>query len=169
MHPALPTNLVYQALSIKGLATTISASSEQSSIAISTVPHNSKAQELLALVAKYTSTVPPRPAAFHQRASQQDVVLLTGSTGGFGSHILVELVADPSVEKVFLFNRGPGSRERQLRSLQKLGLDAGCLSSPKLVFLEGDLGACMFGLGSPRYKEVCWNLSRAQSILLRHR
>lgn len=73
-------------------------------------------------------------------SSGRMVVLLTGSTGGLGSHILEILLALPSVERVYAFNRRgrtPAS-ERQRDGFLDRALDLKLLSSDKLIYLEGD-------------------------------
>ncbi|KAJ7277843.1 male sterility protein-domain-containing protein [Mycena rebaudengoi] len=73
-------------------------------------------------------------------SSGRMVVLLTGSTGGLGSHILEILLALPSVERVYAFNRRgrtPAS-ERQSDGFLDCALDLKLLSSDKLIYLEGD-------------------------------
>ncbi|KAF7340997.1 Acetyl-CoA synthetase-like protein [Mycena sanguinolenta] len=85
------------------------------------------------------------------------VVLLTGSTGGLGSHILEILLALPSIDRVYACNRkGKISvLERQKEAFVDRALDVGLLSSDKLVCLECDTAKekiwdylSMFG---PRY------------------
>ncbi|KAJ7157427.1 putative aminoadipate reductase [Mycena filopes] len=76
------------------------------------------------------------------------VVLLTGSTGGLGSHILEILLRLPSVECVYTLNRH-GKRpvaERQTRAFLDRDLDVALLSSEKLIFLEGEAAEPDLGL-----------------------
>ncbi|KAF8215612.1 acetyl-CoA synthetase-like protein [Mycena galopus ATCC 62051] len=73
-------------------------------------------------------------------SSSGTVILLTGSTGGLGSHILETLLSLSSIHRVYAFNRGgriPVS-ERQKEAFVDRALDATLLSSEKLVYLEGD-------------------------------
>jgi hypothetical protein len=76
------------------------------------------------------------------------VILLTGSTGGLGSHILEILLRLSSVERVYAFNRR-GKRpvsERQREAFLDRALDVTLLSTDKLVFLEGDTAKEDLGL-----------------------
>ncbi|KAJ6578491.1 acetyl-CoA synthetase-like protein [Mycena capillaripes] len=76
------------------------------------------------------------------------VILLTGSTGGLGSHLLEILLRLSSVERVYAFNRR-GKRpvsERQREAFLDRALDATLLSSDKLVYLEGDTAKEDLGL-----------------------
>ncbi|KAJ7688597.1 hypothetical protein B0H17DRAFT_1160269 [Mycena rosella] len=75
------------------------------------------------------------------------VVLLTGSTGGLGSHILDMLLSLDSVERVYAFNRrGRNISERQKEAFVDRGLDVELLTSKKLVYLEGDTSRSDLGL-----------------------
>lgn len=67
------------------------------------------------------------------------VVLLTGSTGNLGSHILASLLLCPWVSKVFTLDRGTSPREKLKASFKDRGLVLDLLQSEKLVTLTGDL------------------------------
>lgn len=84
------------------------------------------------------------------------VILVTGTTGSFGSHILAKLLLDSSVTKIFALNRpGQGSVvERQQGAFSTWGLDLSLLHSPKLVLLEAELTKESFGLPQDLYKEI---------------
>ncbi|KAJ7045248.1 putative aminoadipate reductase [Mycena alexandri] len=79
------------------------------------------------------------------------VVLLTGSTGGIGSHILEILLRLPSVECVYAFNRAGRTSvaERQTQAFVERALDVKLLASEKLVCLEGEASKADLGLPSP--------------------
>lgn len=84
------------------------------------------------------------------------VVLLTGSTGGLGSHILEILLSLASVERVYAFNRHgriPVSG-RQTAAFVDRALDVKLLSSEKLVYLEGDTTKSDLGLPPGVWKTV---------------
>ncbi|KAF7296637.1 Aminoadipate reductase [Mycena chlorophos] len=109
-----------------------------------------------AMIAKYSqgfnsaqlATSPSRPCG--------SVVLLTGSTGGLGSHILELLLRLSSVDRVYAFNR-PGRfsvAERQSAAFREHALDAELLKSSKLVYLEGDSGRADLGLSAEMYDEL---------------
>ncbi|KAJ7855599.1 hypothetical protein B0H14DRAFT_3645801 [Mycena olivaceomarginata] len=92
------------------------------------------------MVAKYSEGF-EEVVNFHgKKRSTGAVVLLTGSTGGLGSHILDLLLSLPSVERVYAFNRRGriAVSERQSEAFVDRDLDLQLLSSDKLVYLEGD-------------------------------
>ncbi|KAF8174362.1 hypothetical protein K438DRAFT_1849366 [Mycena galopus ATCC 62051] len=81
-------------------------------------------------------------------SSTGTVILLTGSTGGLGSHLLEKLLSLPSIQRVYAFNRGgriPVS-ERQKEAFVNRALDVTLLSSEKLVYLEGHTSKADLGL-----------------------
>jgi hypothetical protein len=87
----------------------------------------------------------------------QDVILLTGSTGGLGSQMLIGLLGDSKVAKVYALNRASARSsplERHQKTFEDRGLDVVLLQSPKLVFLEGEASLERLGLSSDQYEEV---------------
>jgi hypothetical protein len=102
-------------------------------------------------VANMTSDVRPSNALTGQ------VLLLTGTTGGLGSHLLRDACENKKVIRVYAFNR-PQRRgslaQRQRDVLREHGLDEGIVDNEKIVLLEGDLTAEHFGLEESLYKEV---------------
>ena len=117
-----------------------------------------KAQEMERLLGKYTNAFPvhiPAPGSNNQ-AQVSDVILLTGSTGRVGCHLLAQLVSHASVTKVYALNRKGCSdvKERQREAFRMWGLDAELADFAKVIFLEGDLSKVDLGLGEQIYAEV---------------
>lgn len=86
------------------------------------------------------------------------VVLLTGSTGNIGSHILEALLREPRILRIYTFNR-PSSRQvslldRHRDRFEDKGFDKALLSSEKLVFLEGDASQDCLGVPPLIFNEV---------------
>ena len=119
----LPPNFVYQALSISALARLISNAVTVDASQGPVPSGDDRAQQLLELVARFTANFPTRPSTVLPRPVGKDVILLTGSTGAFGCHILAELLIDPSVEKVYVLNKGLRSRDRQLANMRRRCVD----------------------------------------------
>ncbi|KAJ7715960.1 acetyl-CoA synthetase-like protein [Mycena metata] len=90
------------------------------------------------------------------KASAGTVVLLTGSTGSLGTHLLQILLNLASVRRVYAFNRRGKSplAERQKAAFLDRGLDAEILSSDKLMYLEGDAASPNLGLPLDLWTEV---------------
>ena len=85
------------------------------------------------------------------------VVLLTGSTGALGSHLLASLLQDKTVKRVYALNRLSASSPtvgRQKIGFVDQGLDTELLSSNKLVFIDGDISKTNMELEVEVYNEV---------------
>jgi len=114
------------------------------------------------LVKKYTANLPaipisPRPISRPPR----ETVLLTGSTGALGSHLLLDLLlAADKVGKIWAVNRAgrTGIIERQISSFLEKAMDVNLLSNAlkegRLVFVEASLGDDKLGLEETLYHEV---------------
>lgn len=91
-------------------------------------------------------------------------VLLTGSSGNLGSHILALLLNDDRVNKVYAFNRPSATKqtilERHATRFEDRGLDVDLLTSEKITYLTGDAAQAHLGLDYNLYREVrfiLWN------------
>ncbi|KAJ6487136.1 putative aminoadipate reductase [Mycena vitilis] len=140
----IPQNLVYAHPSIEKLAGAIATlvhgeadSSDGGKVAI-----------IEKMIAKYSEGFGDAKVQEKSCSSDGIVVLLTGSTGGLGSHMLHILLNLASVERVYAFNRKGiiSASERQRDAFADRGLDGSVLSSTKLVYLEGDTSSANLGL-----------------------
>ncbi|PCH42382.1 acetyl-CoA synthetase-like protein [Wolfiporia cocos MD-104 SS10] len=108
------------------------------------------------MVAKYSDNFPIHRGGISPTGG--DIVLLTGSTGGLGCHILAQLADDPKVARVYAFNRpsrsGIAVRDRQRSALIQRGLEASIVDGGKIVLVEGDLTSSNFGMSSATYEEM---------------
>jgi hypothetical protein len=90
------------------------------------------------------------------------VVLLTGSTGGLGSHLLESLLSNADVRKVYAYNRSSKTSasifDRQKDAFVDRGLDSALLCSEKLVFMEGNGALPKLGLQDSLFEEVTYLL-----------
>lgn len=151
----VPQNFVYSAPTISQLtdyvAAIINPSADKAVDGIET-----KAKELRSLVADLTTDFPAHnPTA---PASATEVVLITGTTGGLGSAILANIIALPSVFRVYALNRksrdGADVRQRQVESFESRGLDTSIVDSPKVVFVEGDTSSPTLDVPKALFAEV---------------
>jgi hypothetical protein len=139
----IPQNFVYAYPSIEELAVAITK------LVNNDTDSNTTAKALVEeMIAKYSQGF--EDAVVHERSDTSGgiVVLLTGSTGGLGSHILEILLGLASVERVYAFNRRGRTpvSERQTEAFVDRALDVQLLSSDKLVYLEGDASKQDLGL-----------------------
>ncbi len=112
---------------------------------------------MMSLLDKYTATFPKRPRPSRRQRHGGDVILLTGTTGGFGCNILGQLSLDPLVKKIYALNRSSASEGlvlRQLNALNQRGVLDACMRSPKFQLLEADLSKPYLGLDLKKYNEV---------------
>ncbi|KAJ7485053.1 putative aminoadipate reductase [Mycena galericulata] len=105
------------------------------------------------MITKYTSGL-PQPTT----PSPCTVVLLTGSTGNLGSHILASLLQNEKVAKVYALNRPSSSSEslaqRHLTVFKGRDLATTLLTSPKLYLVEGRTEQPNLAINSKLYNEI---------------
>ncbi|KAI8996302.1 acetyl-CoA synthetase-like protein [Trametes punicea] len=94
-----------------------------------------------------------------ENAIRGETVLVTGTTGRLGSHLLAQLLARADVDKVYALNREPSGSVQALAARQKdafkqWGLDATLLDSGKVVSHAVDLAKPNFGLSREAYDEM---------------
>jgi hypothetical protein len=86
------------------------------------------------------------------------VVLLTGSTGHIGSHLLSTLVHDVRVGRIYCLNRvstsGMSLSDRQRKTLQELRIDETIMDSPKVILLQGSVTEVKLGLADEVFTQV---------------
>ncbi|KAI0821733.1 acetyl-CoA synthetase-like protein [Trametes gibbosa] len=149
----LPPNLVFKAPTISGLATLVDTAinNGESLDDTSLTP-----QSLWKVVEKYSAKFPLRPANLVDRpTSSKEVVLITGTTGGFGCDALEHLLLDDDVERVYAFNRkGSKALERQRAQFRARGLDERLLHSPKFELVEVALHEPDFDVESRLLDEI---------------
>ena len=150
-------NFVFEAPSITRLADLLFRDIHSSSVPA--LEERSNEKEMFHLLEKYTSNLPTRPHDMMEDERSGDVILLTGTTGGFGCNILAHLSLDTSVKKVYALNRhsaSDGVIQRQIATMNKLGLLEDCLHCPKFHLLEGDLSQPTLGLEPGVLEIVCF-------------
>ncbi|EKM51562.1 uncharacterized protein PHACADRAFT_127221 [Phanerochaete carnosa HHB-10118-sp] len=148
---SISPNLIFEYPTIRGLASFLSrlvdtASDERSQAASPGVA----VAEIEALVRRYTSDLPRAKANASVGPQGAPVVLLTGSTGNIGSHILVSLLADDRIACVYTLNRSSTSPpiERLKTAFSERALPVDILDSPKLSAFVGDITQSKFNLDS---------------------
>ncbi|GJE98682.1 putative NRPS-like protein biosynthetic cluster [Phanerochaete sordida] len=119
------------------------------------VVHN-RTDEIRAMIAKYTADIPASTTKRRaHESSVPPVVLLTGSTGNIGSHILAYLLAELRVARVYTLNRPSADPRGRLEdAFRERGLPVDVLEDTRLVSLVGDITRDRFGLEEAQYQEV---------------
>ena len=110
------------------------------------------------LIKKYATYTTLKPANYSglRVPDTPPIVLLTGSTGSIGSHILADLLADKRIARVYTLNRpsdmAPLSRLQS--AFREKALNLNLLDIDSLVPLIGDVNREDFGLGTEIFSEV---------------
>ncbi|KAJ7731262.1 acetyl-CoA synthetase-like protein [Mycena metata] len=152
---SITQNFVYDHPSVEALGSAIAALVNGDANGIDDEGKNTIIEEMITKYSEgFDTGVVDRET--NPKASAGTVVLLTGSTGGLGTHLLQILLNLASVRRVYAFNRR--SRfplaERQKAAFLDRRLDAEILSSDKLVYLEGDAAIPTLGLPLDVWTEV---------------
>jgi hypothetical protein len=103
-------------------------------------------------------------------ASGLNTVVLTGTTGFLGAHILQELLIRSDVHSVYAINRvdsaGSSILQRQTSVFRQYGLNVLLVTSPKLVLVEADMASNDLNITDKTRNEVelsflpCFSLPR---------
>lgn len=149
----LPSGFVYAHPSISGLAKALRSPFNGG------VPGQSRAESMTGLVSKYvvanTADSLTRPNCS---------VVLTGSTGNLGAHLLTELAHRENVDRVVCLLRQPRSTlgedlhnnlaERRSNSLRERGIHLSDKARAKIQVLPWNVGKDFLGLGDDAYQEL---------------
>jgi hypothetical protein len=156
----VPNDVVYQHASITRLVHyCLDAAKNKTTTAIDTVVHD-KTIEMRELVTRFTEGLPhfTAKAVDSSAHSEGDVVLLTGTTGSLGAHILETMALRPDVRKIYALNRigriGTTVDGRQRLALTERGIDPDFLQSDRVVLLNAELDKAGLGLDEAMLAEV---------------
>ncbi|KAJ7452161.1 hypothetical protein B0H11DRAFT_1742224 [Mycena galericulata] len=149
---AVPNNFVYRYPTLRLLADLFSGLA----LGAGSKPEESmwRADAMRAMVRQYTGGFPEHCASADE--PRAEAVLVTGTTGALGTHILAYLLGLPEISTVYALNR-PGSEPtdvRQRTSFLANGKDVQLLDLPKLKLLDGDLTLSDFGLSPKDFKSL---------------
>lgn len=153
----LPSNFIYSNPTINALSSFIGSLFSPDDVTIGLTSESDVVAEMEAMVEKYSVDFPVhRGGGVDGANSVGEVVLLTGTTGRLGSHLLAQLLAKPSVTKVYALNRAAKGTisKRQRDSFTHWGLDEMLLSSEKLVLADADFSKPDVGISEGLYDEV---------------
>lgn len=152
---SLPGNFVYQHPSINVLSTFISDHAGSSVQQSGESNNEERLAAMYSILDKYSMDFQKHVPTVHRPS--EDVVLVTGTTGGLGTALLAALVEDPKVQRVYAVNRHGGAplAERQRQVLIQRGYDADrVMSSDKVILVETDMDGDNFGFSPDLYDEV---------------
>lgn len=121
------------------------------------------------MVATYTKNLPTVEGKRPIVPSEGLVVVLTGSTGALGSHLLASLLADERIRKVYTLDRAEHVQERQQLAFEHRLLPMDLLNLGKLRALTVNAGRADLGLDAATLAEVGSDSSCASSCVLTQR
>ncbi|KAK4464967.1 hypothetical protein QBC42DRAFT_262241, partial [Cladorrhinum samala] len=110
-----------------------------------------------ALVKKYTRGMPEGRADKSAPADEDQVVLITGTTGALGSYLLDICCRCPRVKKIVCLNRSENGQERQLKSMRERGLTE---DLARAEFIRADLSSSDLGVGEATYDRLLGEVDR---------
>ncbi|KAH9906522.1 hypothetical protein F4778DRAFT_801801 [Xylariomycetidae sp. FL2044] len=110
-------------------------------------------QAMESLLQKYTRNLTPSKARRPDPQDENQVILLTGSTGMLGSYMLDLLVRSPSVQKVICLNRAEdGGVKQQEKAMRERGLVTDY--DKKAEFYRADLSRSDLGLPADVFERL---------------
>lgn len=102
----------------------------------------------------YEQYISDLPLSAHLDRTEKDVqrkvVLLTGSTGTFGSNLLDRLLREESVAEIICVNRSGDAVRRQKKSMQEKGLCCEWVQKP-VTFVKADMGKPHLSISHSEY------------------
>lgn len=162
----IPSNFVYAYPSIRALSTFLSRLiSGETAHAGADAERAAAIARMRALLDKYSAGLerhfPEKLANGHVHGARAgaETVILTGTTGRLGTHLLAQLLARDDVAKVYALNREPTGSVQALEARQKAafeqwGLDGSLLTSGKVTLHVVDLAKTNLGLSGEVYEQV---------------
>lgn len=154
VRPTLPLTpkTIYQNPSPMELANALLRLSDRSSEDDRQATKDDSMNQLLSLYSK-------KIGSWVQPSKRRHTVLLTGSTGSFGSYILDRLIENERVESIICLNRVGGHASRQAGVHEARGL---MTDFSKVRFLETDLSKDQLGLDEVSY----WDLALRSTLIV---
>ena len=144
----ITTRTIYSSPTVEKLTKTLSQSVKRSDS--QTLVPKIREEKLDAMVRKYTKNMVRQKGAVEWvKHLPKHTVIITGSTGSLGTHILEQLLKNPDIEKVYCMNRSVDAEARQKDSF-KQHYDRSTDFS-KTEFLKTDFGNDNFGLSDETY------------------
>ncbi|RPD77318.1 acetyl-CoA synthetase-like protein [Lentinus tigrinus ALCF2SS1-7] len=158
----IPSDFVYANHTISKLAAYLSATYSGTGRSVDyDAERAASIERMCALLDKYSAGLkrhfPEKVAGGHGVAAE--TVLVTGTTGRLGSHLLEQLMKRQDVSRVYALNReSSGSvaalEKRSRDAFRQWGLDESLLLNGKVSFHAVDLSQPHFGLSEELYNEI---------------
>ncbi|TFK81602.1 acetyl-CoA synthetase-like protein [Polyporus arcularius HHB13444] len=151
----LPIHVVFQAPSVMALMKAVLQALNPDIVQESPITDVISPEQLIHAAERLSTDLPARPSELTHRKLTKDVVLITGTTGGFGCDVLEHLLRDDEIELLYAFNRpGTDGMEKQRARFAERGLDVELLKMPKFRLVQARLDVPDFGLDIALLDEI---------------
>ena len=110
--------------------------------------------QMASLVSQYTEGFPTASPQKNQLLNPSGVnVVITGSTGSLGAHLLRTLLNDSKISKIFCLNRSATAKGKQEQAFATFGFEHSPNPS-KVEFVQANFGQEQLGIGEAKYQEL---------------
>ena len=117
-------------------------------------PKRSRMARMASLAEKFTHDLPTELSERKFLLDKSKLnVLLTGSTGSLGLHLLRVLLDDPKISKIFCLNRSANGKEIQQSRIENLGLNEN-INTPRVNFIQVNYGQSQLGLADAQHHDL---------------
>lgn len=145
------THMIYETPSIASLSLLITGLLDSKN----TRAEISRTDRINGLLETFTRDLPqPRKTTIYRPTGEGNIVLLTGSTGSFGSYILDTILGDQTVKKIYCLNRSVDAETRQTQSHHEKGLRVIEQNRKRLEFIQADFSEDHLGLPENIYSNL---------------
>lgn len=146
-HRKLGQNVIYDTANVAGLARYLDALRVDD---LRPEDDENEIEEMEAMIKKYSTF--QKHVSGSSPAPEGHIVVLTGSTGSLGTHILALLLTRPDVHKVYCLVRRENPQERVLEALRQRNLSVPDTKFP--VALTSDLSKKDLGLSPDMFNKL---------------
>lgn len=146
-HRKLGQNVIYDTANVAGLARYLDALRVDD---LTPEDDENEIEEMEAMIKKYSTF--QKHVSGSSPAPEGHIVVLTGSTGSLGTHILALLLTRPDVHNVYCLVRGENPQERVLEALRQRNLSIPDTKFP--VALTSDLSKKDLGLSPDMFNKL---------------
>jgi hypothetical protein len=124
---------------------------------LATATDQGSEQQMLNMVSQYAPCHSCPKDSTDTNKLGTDTVLLTGSTGSLGCHLLELLFYSPSISRIYALIRPHPTHsilKSQSDALKKINKSPDILADQKIVLLEGISSASRFGLSTEQFNKI---------------
>ncbi|RDX45075.1 hypothetical protein OH76DRAFT_1028834 [Lentinus brumalis] len=162
---SLPRNVVYAHPTCLALSRYLCAFALAKPEHVEDVIADAPTATVESMITKYTADLPHHTGTL-PLPTDGDVYAITGTTGSLGAAYVAHLLAQPSVRKIYMLNRGHASRSMASRheaAFQDKGLDLTALQNAvrdgRVEYVEIEVGKAKLGISDDVYVKLSSELT----------